>query len=404
MVRLLQEFRSFSLPARRYLVMHMLGAATMIAYCVYPVYLKELGITITGIGLLYTIADFAKIVLTYFTGRWLDRVGAKAGIALDWCVSGASILVYSVAGQFWHLVAGELVERVSGLFNPGFAAYENDAFEEEKREKIYAYHLALPYVVQMAVFPFLALLLSRWRPGVATYRMVYVGCGLGMILVSAHAFFRLPPVGGEAVARRTWLWYRIPRRLRMIVLVELVENLAFSCTPGFILAFLILEPFRGTVFDVVISHLMFGAAVVICSGFTKAAAGRLSNLLLATVGVLFFLGFDILVLAGKSLPVLYLAFLFAAWGWGIWFPQHQSMKMRLVPKGRRGEFHASVQAIRDLVCIPFPVGIALLAKHAGLKAPFALQIGLWGVMLGIYGWLALSARRETPLKPEPGQP
>ena len=113
MTNWIQDFRSFSLPARRYLIMHMLGAATMIGYCVYPLYLKELGITIVGVGALYTIADLAKVCFTYTAGRWLDRVGAKVGIILDWCMTAIALGTYAVSFRFWHLVVGENLVVVS---------------------------------------------------------------------------------------------------------------------------------------------------------------------------------------------------------------------------------------------------------------------------------------------------
>jgi len=380
----LREFQSFSLPARRYLIMHMLGSGLMIGYTVYPVYLKELGITILGVGALYTIADAFKVGLTYFAGRWLDIKGAKAGILLDWSISSLALMVYSVGSRFWHFVVGEMIEKISALFNPGFHAYENAAYEECKREKIYAYHMATPYLVQMLTFPFYALMLGKWYPTTFTYRLTYIGCAVGILGVALYSAKRLPNLKADISKEGKTVWRQIPKELTWVVAIDLLVRFCISLGSNFVFVFLVIDRFHGTVFEIVILQVLFGVATVLASALTKDLSARFSNIAIARFGMLFVMVVPIFVLISTNMVFLYIAYFIVAIGWAIWHPQHQSMKMRLVPEGWRGEFHASLQALKDLMNIPLPLLSGYLAHRISLKAPFVVELVGWILVLALY--------------------
>lgn len=388
-----REWQTFSLPARRYLLMHVLGAVLMAGYVIYPVYLKILGLTIVIVGALYTLADIARVGLTYLAGRWLDGRGAKTGIALDWLLSGIGLGIYAVSSRFWHLVTGRLVETVAILFYAGSQAYENEAYEEHQRERIFAYHMGLPYLVQVPLFPLIAFALARWWPTVTAYRWVIGGCGIGMTGVALYAATCLPNIGILPAKERAPLWPRIPRSLLSLVAIELLVSTFSLLGSGFVVAFLIIDRFQGTVFEVVLLHVLWGVVTILVTGVTRNWNTRFTHQQLICGGVALLIVADVVLLACQHLGWFFLVYGLTAAGWAVWFVQHQSLKMRLVPEGSRNEFHAAVLSARNLIGLPLPLLTGLLAKQFGMKAPFAVQLVGW-IAVWIAYWLLLRETRQ----------
>ncbi|MBM4079873.1 MAG: MFS transporter [Planctomycetes bacterium] len=372
-------------------MMHFLAGGLMIGYVISPVYLRTLGLTIVGVGALYTIADLARVGLTYLAGRWLDGRGARTGIILDWWLSAVSCAIYAVSTRFWHLVLGELAEKASALFRAGYAAYQNEAYEEPHRERLLAYQMALPYLVQVPVFPLVALVLAYWWTDVTAYRVVIGACGAGMVALGVYCRRCLPNLGVVSAGERPPLWPRVPRSLLALMAVELLINASVVIGSGFVTAFLILERFQGTVLDVVLLHVLWGVVTVLTSSLTRNWNIHFSRRQLLCGGVALWIVSNAVLLASQRIGWLLLSYGLAAAGTAVWFAQHESLKMSLVPEGRRNEFYACVQALQNLIGLPLPLLTGLLAARFGLKAPFAIQLLGW-VAVWVAYWRLLRHR------------
>ncbi|MHA1723200.1 MAG: hypothetical protein ACTSXW_08995 [Candidatus Baldrarchaeia archaeon] len=70
---MLEEFKSFTLAARRLIIYYTIASPFLIVDIIFPVYLFKLGFNVEVAGFLYAISALMGIILTFLIGRALDK-------------------------------------------------------------------------------------------------------------------------------------------------------------------------------------------------------------------------------------------------------------------------------------------------------------------------------------------
>ena len=133
------KWREIPLPARRYMIYHMIISPGIFVWYALPAYMLLTGFSPLEIGFLFSIINAAAVPVTYLIGKYFNSVPIKKGlIAIDF-LDGVSMILYSLSKGLFaplFLFLGRLVEKISMMMYHLYPAYEQIIYPEEKREEV----------------------------------------------------------------------------------------------------------------------------------------------------------------------------------------------------------------------------------------------------------------------------
>ncbi|MEQ9715483.1 MAG: hypothetical protein ABGF52_08100 [Candidatus Asgardarchaeum sp.] len=194
------EFQSFPREAKNLIIYYTISSPLLITWTVFPIYLFMLRFNVENVGILYTVSSFFAALATAVIGRLLDkRITARNAIILLECFGMVSNFVFSKAETASDIILGETIERAGLTFSVAFQVYEKDAYPEDIREKVYAYHMALPHIATIISYLIIGILLTYVFTSIVAYRFLYFVAGLFSILIVLYVYKFLPNISTSAL-------------------------------------------------------------------------------------------------------------------------------------------------------------------------------------------------------------
>src|SRR3712207_4320146 len=131
--------------------------------------IRDIGVTgvqtcalpISDIGTFFSIAALADLIFTYLLRKSFDTISPNKCMALDWLTESWPVLIFALASTKMQFFIGAIAQKITNVLNPAYRVYENAIFKEDKRSKIYTYHLFIPEIATVIIFPILGYILDR---------------------------------------------------------------------------------------------------------------------------------------------------------------------------------------------------------------------------------------------------
>ena len=147
-------------------------------YSIFSLYLQELGMSFTQIGIVYTASSISGIIFAPVFGRLSDRVGRKPIILLTMASFSLVFLLYSLSRTFLHILPAVLLEggmwAAFGAVMPAFIA--DIAKERERGAYMGIYNQA--WYTGWAIGPFLGGFLADS----IGFRLSYIICSIVLLI------------------------------------------------------------------------------------------------------------------------------------------------------------------------------------------------------------------------------
>lgn len=147
-------------------------------YSIFSLYLQELGMSFTQIGIVYTVSSISGLISAPVFGKLSDRVGRKPIILLTMASFSLVFLLYSLSRSFLHILPAVLLEggmwAAFGAVMPAFIA--DIAKERERGEYMGIYNQA--WYTGWAIGPFLGGFLADS----IGFRLSYLICSMVLLI------------------------------------------------------------------------------------------------------------------------------------------------------------------------------------------------------------------------------
>ena len=147
-------------------------------YSIFSLYLRELGMSLTQIGIVYTASSISGIIFAPVFGRLSDKIGRKPIIILSMASFSLVFLLYSLSRSFLHILPVLILEggmwAAFGAVTPAFVA--DIAKERERGEYMGIYNQA--WYTGWAIGPFLGGFLADS----IGFRLSYIICSIVLLV------------------------------------------------------------------------------------------------------------------------------------------------------------------------------------------------------------------------------
>lgn len=373
-------------PTMRWFLLAMIIAniAGEMFYSLLPIYLAELGSSIEQIGLVFSLASVAMLVLQ-LAGGWLsDVIGRLRAVALGSVVATLGYFALVLAPSWEWALAAICLEYVSGaLVAPSFGAFIAEQSTEQTRGRVFGISQGI-FIVVVIIGPPLA--------GFLAYRF-----GFKLMLLVAAGFYTIASIirvwmartmGGASSANRerlTFAHFRASLRamvslavagglLTWVLLTDGVRDVAYRLSSD-------LQPLYFTnvgglnVEQVGWLGSALGAAMMLTmlpSGWITDRYGErvaiAAGFLLQFIGLLIFLG------AGGFAWFALSAAVFGS-GIGMMSPAYNALTSKIVPEEQRGMAFGLLQSSIGIISLPAPWLGAQLWTAFSPRLPFAITAG-----------------------------
>ena len=375
------EFQSFPREAKNLIIYYTISSPLLITWTVFPIYLFMLRFNVENVGILYTVSSFFAALATAVIGRLLDkRITARNAIILLECFGMVSNFVFSKAETASDIILGETIERAGLTFSVAFQVYEKDAYPEDIREKVYAYHMALPHIATIISYLIIGILLTYVFTSIVAYRFLYFVAGLFSILIVLYVYKFLPNISNKISFKEKSKKAKIPRRLLPIAIGEILIVLGFIFAPEFILANYIYNILGFSVLYFVLLSVISGIISVIASEIASRGSKKLRfAMIYGGIFLMIVYSFAIYMLQYLTItPIAKLLIIFAVtiileFGHTFYFIYERAYLLDNIPNEIRGTILGLISSTTRIVAIIAPAIAGIIAYRIGALTPFLAQ-------------------------------
>ncbi len=242
---ILEQWCRLPIAAKRYITLHALSTPVLFVWILVPYLMLVTGLSVGEVGIILTVASAMAAIVNAIVGRVLDRAEPVLFISLIFLVEGISYLVYMcgfLASSIAVIVLAVVIERLARGFYPVFAVYEYDVYPEEIREKAFALHNMVPYLVQLASYPAIGYVLAVMLKSGAAQILSISFFAAASIALGILALLWLPRVGAERVGvSRPVLPRTVPRTFLRMAFAVIVFGIGFELCQPIVVANLFIE-------------------------------------------------------------------------------------------------------------------------------------------------------------------
>ncbi|KAA3644907.1 MAG: MFS transporter [Chloroflexi bacterium] len=365
-----------------------------------PLYLADLGASVTQIGLTFTITGFVLLALQIFGGYLSDTIGRLQTIAIG-SVGGllGDILLLLAPGWGWAVVAIAISEVSAAAVVPSFPSFIAEQSTEEQRGRVFGISESI-YMVVNVIAPLLAGFLAsslgfKAMIGIATF--IYAIAVVLRIWMARNAQQTVDGNGGKPsfsglrqqlfttfgliTAGGLLLWLLVTDGVR-----DISMRLSSELVP------LYLEQVGGlSIQNIGVLGALFGLGWMLSTIPSGWAADRFGERRSIAAGFFVqFVSFMLLVNADSLWSFGFAWFLFGA-GVGTMNPAFQSLVSKAVPANMRGMAYGFFQTSLGFLSLPAPFIGAQLWERFNPQLPFILT-GLLALVGMVLAWLTLRTR------------
>jgi DHA1 family multidrug resistance protein-like MFS transporter len=346
-----------------------------------PIYLTELGASITQVGLIFTLMSVVILVLQIFGGWVSDSIGRLRSIAIG-SIGGifGFIAVLLAPTWGWMLAALCVLQFPYALVGPSFGAFIAENSSRENRGKVYGLTDTIFQITGVIGPPLGGFLTGRYG-----FKMMFLASG---ILYALAAVLRIWMARSVRTTTES-----APQKLSKESLKTSLKTMVGMIMGGGVLTWIfVTDGVRDTAFrlsgelqplyldqvaGITVEQIgLLGSIFSIAMMFTPILSGKLVDKYGERVPIS--LGF-LLVFAAFMIFLQVSAFLgFAAcWvvfgiGVGLLSPAYQSLISKVVPQKMLGTFTGLFRSSLGLISLPAPYLGAMLWERFSPQTPFII--------------------------------
>jgi DHA1 family multidrug resistance protein-like MFS transporter len=368
-----------------------------------PVYLTELGASITQVGLVFTLTSIVILILQIFGGWISDSIGRLRAIAIGSVggIFGFAFLVWAPSWQ-WMLLALSISQIPYALVGPSFGAFIAENSTEKTRGRVYG--------ITETIFQVTGV----------------IGPPLGGFLAGAYGFKIMLLVAGIvytiAAILRIWMATtmrspeeRSPEKLTVASLRSSVKFMFGMLLGGGLITWIFITDgvsdiaFRlsGELQPIYLEQIgnlslqqigFMGSIFSISMMFTPMLSGKISDrhgerVPIAMGFLLVSAGFAVFLNAA-SFVGFSSAWVVAGAGVGLLSPAYQSLISKVVPQKNLGMFTGLFRSSLGLISLPAPYIGAMLWERFNPQLPFIIT-AFASLLMVIPIWLKFKLPDKT---------
>ncbi len=371
-----------------------------------PVYIRELGASITQLGLFFTISMIFPI-LVKLLGGWLSDVVGRLPVILVGSVTGVlTFTVYALAPS-WEaaLLAPALMAITSSLTIPAYAAYIADITPEPSRGRMFGVSQTV-YRASGVVAPVIGGLLAatvgfRFMFGVATVAFAIAALIFFFLLRTAPSLKlsaqQVSWVSLKSSFAQMWALFIAGGVIAWILIIDGVRDIAMR------LSFDLIPVFLTDIHGVSLERIgfmdgIYGLALLLTlypAGWLVDRAGERKVIILALLAGLF----SRLILAlSTDIWGFTLSFALQGAGFGLLAPSASSLISKAVPQNLRGVAYGLVATSISIFSLPAPWLGSQIWEFLGPRYPFLFSVAI-GSLLILPVWFKLRMPSTSKRKP-----
>ncbi len=361
------------------LAMVLANIAGTMSPMLFPIYLTELGASISQVGMVFTLTSVAILILQILGGWISDSIGRLRTIAIGSIggIIGFVALLLAPSWQ-WMLIALVIYQFPFALVGPSFGAFIAENSTTENRGKVYGITGTI-YQITGVVGPPLGGFLA------GSY-------GFKVMLFVAAAFYTI------AAVLRIWMatTMRSPEEKRAIQLSGAAFKMSMTTMLGMLFAggvvtwiFIVdgisdiafrlsweLQPlYLEKIAGISIQQIgLLGSINGIASMFIPMLSGKLTDRYGERVpivsGFLMVFGAFMVFLQAKTFGMFALSWIIFGIGGGFLGPAYQSLISKVVPAKLLGTFSGVFDSSRGFIALPAPWLGAQLWERFSPRLPF----------------------------------
>jgi MFS family permease len=373
-----------------------------------PIYLTELGASITQVGLVFTLTSVVILVLQIFGGWVSDSIGRLRSIAIG-SIGGilGFIAVISAPNWQWMLAALCVLQFPRALVGPSFSAFIAENSSKENRGKVYGITDTIFQITGVIGPPLGGLLAGRF----GFKLMLLVSGGLyslaAVLRIWMAAAVPFKSQDGSQVLSTDSLKTSLKTMLGMIAgggiltwifLTDGIRDIAFRLSGE-------LEPlYLEQVAGITVEQIgLLGSIFSISMMFTPVLSGKMvdrwgervpisQGFLLVFCAFMIFLNVSTFVGFGICWVVFGI-------GVGLLSPAYQSLISKVVPQKMLGTFTGLFRSSLGLISLPAPYLGGWLWEHTSPRVPFIITAGAALITI-IPTWLFFKVPEDLKSSPD----
>jgi len=375
-----------------------------------PIYLTELGASITQVGLIFTLTSVVVLILQIFGGWVSDSIGRLRSIAIG-SVGGifGFVAVLLAPTWQWMLAALCVLQFPYALVGPSFGAFIAENSTTENRGKVYGITDTIFQITGVIGPPVGGLLVGRYG-----FKMMFLVSGSLYALAAILRIWMASTVRTTSEAN--------PRKLSTSSLKTSVKTMFGMILGGGVLTWIfVTDGVRDTAFrlsgelqplyleqvaGMTVEQIgILGSIFSIAMMFTPILSGKMVDkygervpislgFLLVFCAFMIFLQVDNFV----GFAITWIVF---GTGVGLLSPAYQSLISKVVPQKMLGTFSGLFRSSLGLISLPAPYIGARLWETFSPKVPFVIT-SIAALITIIPTWLFFKVPDEPPdLDPAP---
>jgi MFS family permease len=375
-----------------------------------PIYLTELGASITQVGLIFTLTSVVVLILQIFGGWVSDSIGRLRSIAIG-SVGGifGFVAVLLAPTWQWMLAALCVLQFPYALVGPSFGAFIAENSTTENRGKVYGITDTIFQITGVIGPPVGGLLVGRYG-----FKMMFLVSG------SLYALAAILRIWMASTVRTTT--EANPRKLSTSSLKTSVKTMFGMILGGGVLTWIfVTDGVRDTAFrlsgelqplyleqvaGMTVEQIgILGSIFSIAMMFTPILSGKMVDKYGERVPIslgflLVFVAFMIFLQVGNFVGFAITWIVFGI-GVGLLSPAYQSLISKVVPQKMLGTFSGLFRSSLGLISLPAPYIGARLWETFSPKVPFVIT-SIAALITIIPTWLFFKVPDEPPdLDPAP---
>ncbi len=375
------KWREIPLPARRYILYHVIVSPLLITWYMLPLYMFMTGYNVLDVGLLFTIVHIASIPLTYLFGKLFEKIPLRHGLVAIDALDGVAYVLYGLAyGPIapTMLFLGLLVEELSGMLYPLYPAVEKLLYPKDRLEEVFAWHMRLPEASQLIGFLILGYVFGYLFNTPLYYRIGFLLFGLLSIFMVYYIIKFLPRMDAYERIRVSSFRFRVDREFKFIVFIEVLTIVAWSLAPEIVLLNYIVNVLGYTLFEAMVVEAAISVGAILATYVTERI-GVEKRFIAIGFGYGFIALWALIMMAAPSIEFVVLAYFIMKFGDTLAFPFYRGWLFSKVPEDKASTVFSAISSLRRMLTLFTPAVAGALA-YINPVLPYTLSLILFTIV------------------------
>lgn len=177
---------------------------------------------------------------------------------------------------------------------------------------------------------------------------------------------------------------KISKVLKLFLFSELIYWLALSSSFALVITFLVTEKFGSSIEWIGILFIALYSTMMLTTTLAKKKMERNNVIKSSIFGMVLLLGSAIVIIISENIYTILGAFILEGIGAGIWTPSKTAIQWKLTKKENREKVSGWLSGLRSFVSALGPLLGGVLMTFLSPVAPFYFKAGIGMIIIGIY--------------------